>query len=714
MSSFVPSCRVRLALPFVLAFAWAVLGVLLAGCGSSNSTQSGGPDASTDGRAKDAAIDARDATTLDGFTVPPGCNPLAVTDDCMLPYPSDFLTKPDPTTPTGLRVNLPPSSIVVPKGATAIDMTPFNRADGAPTSAPVLVNFGVEVAASFLANDKQTASSVAAGSPIALIAEATGERVPFLSEMDANDPGQTTRHALIIRPLTPLAFGQKYVVVLTNRLRDTSGNPLPVSKGFVALRDKIPTDVTSIESARPHFEEIFLLLAAHGYPRDSLALAWDYTTASNHTVIGPITTMRQQVFQSPTAYAPSSDGGLPPPDGGAEAGDAGSNTDITYAIDSIAPSPYQPGAIVVEGTFTPPNYLMADNTIDYTPDNVPVLQTSIPRPSYPFTMIVPPLAKTQSLSLVLFGHGLFGDGRDYLTTSYGNILQPLAQSLGAVLVATDWIGLSSGDLNLIITDVAPNLNRVGIVTDRLLQALANNLSLIELSLGALSADPRVRLSTAEPLLDPSRVYYYGVSLGGIEGSSLISVARNVTRAAVAVPGASWNNLLSRSYDYAQIKLVVTADYPDALAQQEFIALLQSRFDPADPVNLATLFQKNPLPDSPSSRTVVIQESIDDCQVPNLTTEILARTYGAPQVVPDIVPIYGLATTSTPTHQFALSQFEILSDVAKYVPLTSNVLPTMDNGAHFDLAFQVAAVLEVSTLFLNGDIVQDCVGPCLLP
>jgi hypothetical protein len=689
------------------AFVGPALLALICGCGTS--TGAGG-----DAGAKDATGDATDAGGLDGFSVPTGCNPLTITGDCMLPYPSDFLTKPDPSTPTGLRVAISPNSLVVPAGATAIDVTPFNRADGAPTSAPVLVHFGVDVAASLLANDKQTASSVAATSAIALFAESTGERIPFLSEMDANDPSETSRHALIVRPLVPLAFGQKYVVAISKRLTDTSGKPLPVSEGFVALRDKIPTHVTAIESARPHFEDLFTFLNAHGYPRDSLALAWDYTTASNHTVIGPITTMRQQVFHASTGYAPPTDGGLPPPEGGSEAPDSGADTTITYTIGSITPSPYVSGAILVEGNFTPPNYLQADNTIQYTSDNVPVLQTSVPRPSYPFTMIVPPIAKSKSLSLLLFGHGLFGDGRDYLTDQYGSTIQPLAQSLGSVVVATDWIGLSSGDLDLIIADVVPNLNRVGIVTDRLLQALVNNLSLIELSLGALSADPRVRMSTAQPLIDPSRVYYYGVSLGGIEGSSLISVARNVTRAAVAVPGASWNNLLARSYDYSMIKSFINARYPDPLVQQEFITLLQSRFDPADPVNLATLFQKNPLPDSPSSRIVVVQESIDDCQVPNLTTEILVRTYGIPEIEPDIVPIYGVPTVKSPTHASALSQFEIKHDVAKYVPPMSNLLPTMDNGAHFDLAFQVPVLLEVTNL-LQGDVIeQSCEGACFLP
>jgi hypothetical protein len=719
------------------ALTLAALAVSAVGCSSSDGPAATGPDATPgdaghvvdsskphdgggkhDGSVSDGA--AKDAFTLDGWAIEAGCNPLAVTSECMLPYPSDLLTKADPSTPTGLRVALPTNALTVPATSTPIDMTPFNRADGAPTSSPILVHFGVEVGPTFLANDTQTANTVLAASPIALFNEATGERVPFLSEMDANG-ADSTRHALIIRPLTPLAFGTKYVVAISDIVRDASGHPLPASKGFIALRDKVTTDVASLEGARSHFEDVFSFLAAHGYARDSLQLAWDYTTASSHAVIGPITAMRQQVFQATTSVAPpvSDAGGAldasASPDAGSGA-DAGTPSNITYRIDSVTQSTFVTGELIIEGTFTPPNYLQADNTIAYGADNVPVLQTGIPAPSYPFTMLVPPIAATQSVGLVVFGHGLFGDGRDYLTSSYGSTIQPLAQQLGAVVIATDWIGLSSGDLQLIINDVVPNLNRVGIVTDRLLQALVNNLSLVELSLGALENDPQVRLSTTQPLIDPTRVYYYGVSLGGIEGSSLISVSRNITRATVAVPGASWSNLLARSSDYAEIGLAIAGPYPDKLLQQEFISLLQSRFDPADPINLATLFQRTPLPDSPSARTVVIQESIDDCQVPNLTTELLARAYGIAQVTPDLVPIYGLSTTTTPTTTSALSQFKLESDVAKYVPPTTNVTPTMDNGAHFDLAFTPQALAEVVTLLNTGSIVQDCGdgGPCDLP
>jgi hypothetical protein len=164
-----------------------------------------------------------------------------------------------------------------------------------------------------------------------------------------------------------------------------------------------------------------------------------------------------------------------------------------------------------------------------------------------------------------------------------------------------------------------------------------------------------------------------------------------------------------------LKALIDSMYPDPLLEQEFITLLQARFDPADPVNLATLFQKAPLPDSPASRIVVLQESIDDCQVPNLTTAILARTYGVPEITPDITSIYGVSTVSSPTSMSALSQYELQGDVAMYVPPMSNVLPSQDNGAHFDLAFRPQVLAEVASVLTTGTIVQSCdAGPCFLP
>ena len=255
----------------------------------------------------------KDAAFLDGFSVPTGCSPIAVTGECMLPYPSDFLTVPDPTTGTGLRLALPAGSLVVPTNSKAIDMTPFNRGDGAPTSSPILMHFGVVISPSFLADDTQTAGTLLKSSPIALLDESPRRHACRSCRRwtQTTRPGSGSARSSFARS-TPLAPATKYIVAITERgaRRERQRAP-PVEGGFVALRDQIATGVPAIEGARTRYEQIFTTLAANGYARDTLQLAWDYTTVSSSRVIGPITAMRDVVFNAATSAAP------PVPDAGA-------------------------------------------------------------------------------------------------------------------------------------------------------------------------------------------------------------------------------------------------------------------------------------------------------------------------------------------------------------------------------------------------------------
>ena len=50
-----------------------------------------------------------------------GCNPLATSDDCMLPYPSLFFTQTDASTPTGLRLDYSSEQFRGPDGALDFD-----------------------------------------------------------------------------------------------------------------------------------------------------------------------------------------------------------------------------------------------------------------------------------------------------------------------------------------------------------------------------------------------------------------------------------------------------------------------------------------------------------------------------------------------------------------------------------------------------------------
>lgn len=677
---------------------FSILSAALAGCGSESSqtpadaASDRGADVSADASSDvsaDASADAASDAAQDTTPVasPSTCNPLAVTAECLPPFPNDLLTRDDPSTPTHRRLVLPQGSLAVPAGTVQFEMAPFNRADGWPTSEPLVAHFGVALRRSDLVDVRHPERSVDPASTIAVFDMTTGRRVPFIAEMDANarDP---ERAALVIRTLTPLSFATRHVIAIRRSARSVEGAELPASPGFVALRDNTPSTDPRIEAARARYEEVFTFLTRNGYARNELQLAWDWTTASRQHVLGPILSMRQEVFR--------------------RAGVAGG---IPYTIDRVQNDPNSNTARIVYGTFTPPNYLRDDNTLDFAADGSAVLQTT-PR-SYPFTMVIPARARRdgQPLPLVVFGHGVFGRGEDYLTGNIGTrLIQPLAEQSGAVVVATDWIGLSGDDQSLLVTQVVPNINRVTLVTDRLVQSLVNNLSLIELSVGAMGRDPMVRLATGN-VIDPTRVYYYGVSLGGIQGSSLFSVSRHIQRAIVAVPGGSWSNILPRSIVYAPIKMFVDVRYPDPLLQMQFLSLLQTRFDHTDGINLATLAFRNPLPDAPAGRVVVLQEAIGDCQVPNVTTRMLARAFGVSQLTPAVEPVFGLAGITAPSTTSALAQYQLPDHLMRYTPPDTGLVPTMDNDTHSDSVSLPSALAQVRALLERGEVIQQCTGTC---
>ena len=616
----------------------------------------------------------------------PDCNPFATSAECILPYPSAFFQRPDASSPTGVRVHYPEGSIPTPQGVPPFEMAPTNTADGVSPVGPILVHLGRDVSAGQLNTVHDLGKSLWEGNPIALFDLDAGRRVVFLSEMDMNrNDAYPGRYAMIVRPLTPMEMGHRHVMVLTRDLADPDGSRFDSPPAFAALRDGVLTDSDVIEGVRDHYEDLFAFLDAHGYPRANLLLAWDFMAASDQYLLGSVLSMREEALR--------------------EAGGTG----MAYTITSVVDDPDDSLARIVEGTFEVPTYLTADNEFQYDADHHPVRQDA--NQSFPFTMIIPKKARTlgQPLPLAVFGHGIWGAGRSYLDGWASSITHPLAEQAGVVMVATDWIGLADGDLDLIIGQVVPDLNKISIVTDRLQQSLVNNVVLTELSVGDLSHDPAVRIGEND-LIDATRIDYYGVSLGGIQGSSFTSLSNRITRAVLAVPGCSWMNMFTRSVDWLPIKVVMDITYPDPLVQQMGIAFIQGRFDLSDPVNLTRLMFKHPLPDAPA-RTVVLQESIGDSQVPNLVTELLARAIGVKQMTPPIYDVFGLDAATSPATDSVLDQYYMVDQVQADPPPENNTPPQSDNGVHSGMVFLPNVMEQVLHFVATGEVVQYCDGLC---
>ncbi|HTJ84721.1 MAG TPA: hypothetical protein VL400_23540 [Polyangiaceae bacterium] len=613
-----------------------------------------------------------------------GCHPLGSTDACMFPFPSFWHEKPDATTATGVRLAIPTD--LVPVGSPTLDVAPFNEADGWSPVMPILLHFGVEVDTTDLAGMDSVERSVADDAQIVLLDLESGKKVAHFVEMDANKKdGFDGRYAFIVRPVEPMEMGHRHAVIVKRGLKDTDGKTISSTPAFLALREGLPTTNDDVEGVRDHMTTLFARLELYGYAREDLLTAFDFQVASKDWLLGSVLSMRKEAL------------------------DVAASGGLGYTIDDVQEDTSDDMAEIVFGTFEVPTYLRDDDSFDYDEQHHPVRQAD--DRSYPFTMLVPRVAETSTdpLPLVVLGHGIFGNGRDFLTGGDGQAIQHLSQQFGAVVIATDWIGLSSNDLPRIAAEVAPDLNRLPLITDQLQQSLVNVITMTKLAKGKLGGDPML-LRAAPRLVDPSRVYYWGASLGGIQGSSFISISDDISRAAFGVPGSAWSTMLTRSIVFPPVKAFIELDYPDPLDITWLTTMAQLRFDHSDPANMTRLMFKDPLPDAPPDRTVILQEAIGDSQVPNLATDILVRAMGVKSLDPTFYDPFGVDHVLAPTNESCVTQVR-LPDWDKPAPPTTNTPPEAENGVHHAMNFEPTVHQQIAALLLDGQIIQPCDGTC---
>lgn len=236
---------------------------------------------------------------------------------CLQPWPNDYFTVNDSSTATGKRLNLNSASMPANVNGVHIDPTDMNRADGfSPGNLIVIKIPGLETPAAFANSGIVPIDDMHAyadpDQAVMVINADTGERQPIWAELDSNpttvdpdgsDPGGINANPsntgdvnLIIRPAKNFDFGERYIVALRN-LKDASNQPIQAPIGFQVYRDNEITDQPEVESRRPHMESIINdLTSKAGVDRNSLYMAWDFTVASEDSVTGRATTIRDDAF----------------------------------------------------------------------------------------------------------------------------------------------------------------------------------------------------------------------------------------------------------------------------------------------------------------------------------------------------------------------------------------------------------------------------------
>ncbi len=233
-----------------------------------------------------------------------------------IPFPNDLATRPDPSSPTGLRVN---ASLVAPTQLERNLRGLLDRLDGFGTFAPITVSFDGDLDFDDLyakqndgdpTNDGIYLVDLTTGAPVQLdlngghypislkksdqyflndplsnvsnlLFPITGPFANFLHPDDARfqaDPAhaaddlltfyERSTRTLIVRPVLPLQPERRYAVLLTNRLLGANGQP--VRSPFSGINHAAQTD---------ELLPVLSMLPA-GVSASDVTFAWAFTTQS--------------------------------------------------------------------------------------------------------------------------------------------------------------------------------------------------------------------------------------------------------------------------------------------------------------------------------------------------------------------------------------------------------------------------------------------------
>lgn len=600
----------------------------------------------------------------------------ADTADCLLPWPSDRYTRPDDTTSTGVRIDLPSSPTNA--GGTAIDVAEWNRNDGfSPAAIPMTVVADLDPAASGLPPVTDIGASLAADSPLVLLDLDTGERVPAWAELDQDDhePGQAP---LFIVPATSLREGHRHAVAL-HGLVTTDGSPVPQVAGYAAQL-AAPDELTAT---------LIDGLDAAGLAAADMTVAWTFTVASSDSLSGRLRHMWNETK--------------------ADLGGGAVPFTITSNVVSGA-------ARTVSGVFETPKYLTGDGTTgsvlnnDGDADGIPTRDGVM---TTDFVCTMPAAASgDRPAPVVLYGHGLLGSRTEALG------IGATGAAVGIGFCAIDWIGMSATDIGTVI-EALGELTAFRTQPDRMQQGHLAWLVLGRLlaSPDGFATDPAFQDRTGASIIDHDRLSFLGASQGGILGGAPSALADDWEQVILAVPGLGYNLLLPRSIDFDEFAPLFEESYPDPLDRAIAREMMEMLWDRGENAGWAQHLTGDTYDGAPA-KNVLVLAAFGDHQVANVSTDKLARTLGIDRVAPtladgrstDVDPFFGIDPIAELPHQ---GSGYLMWDFGTPAPPTDNIPPRAGEDPHGKLA-DVPAALQIVAAFIEPDgVIIDACGrePC---
>lgn len=611
----------------------------------------------------------------DTLETPAECNPLGGIN-CMTPWPSGIFQVEDSSSPTGFMNAVPAGTLPESLDGRQIDPELFlNKRSGFNPASPIMTAFPTGVDGSNLVHYSSYADSLTPASPTVLINADTGELVEHFAELDARASETPDKQALFIRSSTVLQYSTRYIVAIKNTLKAPGGADLPIPEGFAAILEDRETDHELLERARPRYEDIFTQLSAHGIERDSLVVAWDFVTLAKEE------TQREMIAARDRALEATNDGAA-----------------LAYTVTSDEPHSDPLIRKRIEGTFTVPLLLSQDG--NFTPETQLVrdadgLPMVVGMHEAPFVALVPECAYSaqEPIGMFIYGHGLLGDANQ--TGSSGP--RHVAGRECLVAYGTDFRGFSERDLPALAL-VLNDFNKQEIFFPVQIQGVVNHIILTKTAQGPMADS--LFVDGDRSLVDPEKVFYYGISQGGIMGGTVMAFDKEIKRAVLQVGAVNYSMLLERSLDWPTYRTILIGAYPDPLDVALLINLMQEFWD-MDPANTVYDVLNGGIPDTPPKQ-LLLQMAVADDEVANVATEYQARTMGINTLSPSVYEPHGVPAAAGP-----LSSALVIYDygLGDTIPLWNEAPP--ENDVHGQVRKQEACIDQIGEFFATGEIQQFC-------
>jgi hypothetical protein len=651
--------------------------------------------------------------------------------ECLLPYPSNRFTVADPSTDTGLRLDLPAKGVPKVNGP-AVDPSPINAVDGFSPTSQILMHFpqGVDLQLSDTARllapgccgqpagppwiDTRTydGRSLDSDSPSVLMKAGSGERILHWLELDARAT-TTPRRALVLRPGVALEPATRYIVAIRG-LKTPTGATVQPEAAFAALRDGTGVGIAAIDARRPQLESIFTTLAANGVDRDDLQLAFDFTTQSDDQLTRQMISMRDQAYAwLATVQA--------------------NPMQVPFTVTSTTTNTCNPGQVVwrtVRGTFQSPLFLTADpidtNVPQHSVDgnDVPV-QNGFMNPQFDISIpcsVFNPMVTSRPLIL---GHGLFGNGASMVSG-----IPPAAGQVvdwTYIAGATDWRGLSQQDFLWVGVQIVgfgtSALNNFPAFPDRLRQGMLNTLVLARMmKLGLFNRHVAFEQSPGVGVFPGAseEMYYYGISLGGIMGTWFSALTPDIERFGVDVPAVNFSCLLQRSTQFSLFDtLLISIGLTDPMQTLLGLQLLHELWVSAEPAGYVRHITSDPLPGSGAAKNLLMTVAWLDKQVSNQCTEAAARTLGLANLTPGSLQaqLQGIPDQAGPLDSayvmYNTGSFDLFNPAHQpFIPPLANLIPSTKCDPHGARPAIPAGVEQLyNFLQPGGQVVNFCNGIC---